>query len=135
MTSGKITCTKKIGQNFRIFYNEAETEALGLEVGDIVEVTTTIIRKYEPEPDPRLIATRGAPSGMPPEIRTRWAAFSVVMKNLSKEYPKGIPADILYQRVGEEMTIPSDLVERMLNSFKEVGEVFEPKKGFWLWSN
>lgn len=137
MTSNmRITCTKKIGQNFRIFYNEAEVEALGLQVGDIVEITTTVIKENVPDLDAMGVKrVSKPPRGTPPMIATRWTSFSTLMKNLSNEHPQGIPVEVIYLDVAKKMEVDESFTDRLLNAFKEVGYIFEPKKGLWLWSD
>lgn len=40
-----IVSTKKVGQSYRIFFDRSEIEALGLEVGDIVQVEASVVSK------------------------------------------------------------------------------------------
>lgn len=135
MTS-KITCTKKIGQNFRIFYNEAEAEAIGLEVGDIVEVTTTIIKKNEPdwEAITRKTDAKWLTGTLPPEMATRASQLRTIMKQMKGKYVSGIPEDALLATVGMEMSVDADFAKRMLAKLAEIGEVYQPKNGLWVWA-
>lgn len=43
-----VVSTKKVGQSYRVFFDRSEIEALGLEVGDIVEVDARVVCKAPP---------------------------------------------------------------------------------------